>query len=51
MAKRWKPGFAERAYDFMVLLGMNPVPWQFDLMQRIEDHDVDAEFRDITKQD
>ena len=47
--KRWKPGYAERAYDMMVLLGLNPVPWQHDFMRRIEDADVDAEFRDIAR--
>lgn len=31
---RWKPGYAEKAYDMAVLLGLNPVPWQFDLMER-----------------
>lgn len=44
---RWKPGYAEKAYDLMVLCGLNPVPWQFDLLQRIENHDVDETFREI----
>ena len=47
--KRWKPGYAEKAYDMCVLAGLNPVPWQFDLLQRMENADVDAEFRDITR--
>ena len=46
---RWKPGCAEKAYDLMVLYGLNPVPWQFDLLQRIENHDVDETFREIVK--
>jgi hypothetical protein len=44
---RRKPGYAERAYDLMVLCGLNPVPWQFDLLQRIETNDVDETFREI----
>lgn len=31
----------------MVLFGLNPVPWQFDLLQSIENHDVDQTFHDI----
>ena len=46
---RWKPGYAEKAYDLMVPYGLNPVPWQFDLLQRIENHDVDEAFREIVK--
>jgi len=46
---RWKPGDAERAYDLCVLLGLNPVPWQFDLLQRIEQRDVDETFHEIVK--
>ncbi|MDH6199207.1 hypothetical protein M2272_005875 [Mycobacterium frederiksbergense] len=42
-----KPGDAERMYDACVLLGLNPVPWQFDLLQRVENHDVDEAFREI----
>lgn len=44
---RWNPGYAEKAYDLTMLCGLNPVPWQFDLLQRIEDHDVDETFREI----
>lgn len=45
---RWQPGFAEKAYDMMVLLGLNPVPWQYEFMRRIEDHDVNKTFNEIT---
>jgi hypothetical protein len=44
---RWKPGYAEKAFDLMVLCGLNPEPWQFDLLQRIENQDVDETFREI----
>lgn len=46
--RRWKPGYAEKAYDLMVLLGMNPVPWQLNLLRRIEDRDVDETFCEMT---
>lgn len=45
---RWRPGYAEKAFDLMVLTGMDPAPWQFTLLQRIEDHDVDETFREMT---
>ncbi|SLI18755.1 Uncharacterised protein [Mycobacteroides abscessus subsp. massiliense] len=31
-----KPGDAERMYDMLVLMGLNPVPWQFELLMKLE---------------
>lgn len=42
-------GDGERMYDFMVLCGLNPVPWQFDLLQRLEQQSIDEQFRDIAR--
>ncbi|MEN4400000.1 hypothetical protein [Mycolicibacterium conceptionense] len=39
-----KPGDAERLYDGMVLLGMNPVPWQFHVLTRMEQQSIDQTF-------
>lgn len=47
MPKRFRPGDAERAYDMCVLLGLDPVPWQFGLLERIETRDVDETFREV----
>ena len=48
MAKhRMRPGDAERMYDFCVLLGLDMVPWQFVLLQRLEQRAVDETFREI----
>lgn len=33
----------------MVMGNLNPVPWQFDLLRSIENHDVDETFREITE--
>lgn len=42
-----KPGDAERLYDGMVLLGLNPVPWQFYLLAQMEQQAVNEQFRVI----
>ena len=38
-------GDAERMYDFMVLFGANPVPWQYELLRRFEQQSIDEKFR------
>lgn len=43
-----KHGDAQRMYDFMVACGLNPVPWQLDLLQKLEQHDIDEQFVTIT---
>lgn len=43
-----KPGDAECLYDGMVLLGMNPVPWQFHLLAQMEQEGIDQTFRELT---
>ena len=35
MAKRMSHGDAERIYDLCLLLGLRPVPWQVDVLQRL----------------
>ena len=45
--KRMGHGDAERAYDAMVLLGMDPVPWQFDVLRQLEQQSIDEQFREI----
>ena len=47
MIKRMGHGDGERMYDWCVLLGLNPVPWQFDLLQRVEQGAIDETFREI----
>jgi hypothetical protein len=42
-------GDAERVYDSCVLLGMNPVPWQFDFLNRLEQASMDEQFVEIAK--
>lgn len=42
-------GDAERMYDFMVLLGLSPVPWQFDFLQKLEQQSMDEQFAAITR--
>lgn len=41
--------FAERAYDFMVLLGLDPVPWQHALLKGIEQQSFDQRFREMAE--
>lgn len=47
MSRRFRPGDAERVYDLSVLAGLNPVPWQFELLKAIEHRDVDQTFREM----
>ncbi|AYN58349.1 hypothetical protein SEA_LIZZIANA_46 [Mycobacterium phage Lizziana] len=49
MAKLMRHGDAERMYDFMVLLGLNPVPWQFDFLQKMEQLSLDEQFASIAQ--
>ncbi|QXG07420.1 hypothetical protein RitSun_50 [Mycobacterium phage RitSun] len=49
MAKPMRHGDAERMYDFMVLLGLNPVPWQFDFLQKMEQLSLDEQFASIAQ--
>lgn len=44
MRKRWKPGYAKR----IAAVTKGLLPWQEDLLQRMENADVDAVFRDMT---
>ncbi|WP_157896401.1 hypothetical protein [Mycobacteroides chelonae] len=39
-----KPGDAERMYDAMVLMGLNPVPWQFTLLTQFEQKSINEAF-------
>jgi hypothetical protein len=48
MTKRMGHGDGERAYDWCVLLGLSPAPWQFNLLQRMEQQAIDETFREIT---
>ena len=43
-------GDAERIYDQMVLWGLDPVPWQYEFLNRIEQHSLDKQFREIVAQ-
>lgn len=45
---RWRPGFAKRAAEMVESAGQRLLPWQRDVLQRIEDAGVEAEFRDMT---
>lgn len=45
--RRLAHGDAERAYDSMVLLGLNPVPWQFEFLRRLEQRAIDEAFSEI----
>lgn len=47
MAKRMGHGDAERMYDRCVLLGLNPVPWQFEFLQKLERRAIDETFTEI----
>lgn len=42
-----KPGDAARMYDMLVLMGVNPVPWQFDLLAKIEQQSINEQFAAI----
>lgn len=39
-----KPGDAEHMYDAMVLMGLNPVPWQFTLLSQLEQQSINEQF-------
>lgn len=47
--RRWKPGYAQAAIELHNRAGLPLVPWQQHLLEQIEQHDVDAEFRDLTR--
>ena len=40
-------GDAERMYDFCVLNGFNPVPWQLAFLQKLEQQAMDEQFAAI----
>lgn len=42
-------GDAERMYDFCVLNGLDPVPWQFELLRKWESASMDEQFGEIVK--
>ncbi|MDM3950348.1 hypothetical protein [Mycobacteroides abscessus] len=42
-----KPGDAERMYDALVLMGLNPVPWQFTLLTQLEQQSINEQFAAI----
>lgn len=42
-----KPGDAERMYDACVLAGLNPVPWQYEFLAKLEQQAVNEQFRVI----
>ena len=44
-----KQGWAERIYDFMVVLGMNPVPWQHEFLRKWEQRSMDEKFAEIVR--
>lgn len=44
---RMKPGDAEQMYDAMVPMGLNPVPWQFALLTKIEQQSINVQFAAI----
>jgi hypothetical protein len=44
---RMNHGDAERMYDFCVLLGLNPVPWQFHFLAKMEQQSIDEQFGEI----
>ena len=37
-------GDAERMYDFCVLSGFNPVPWQLEFLKNLEQQAMDEKF-------
>jgi hypothetical protein len=43
-------GDAERMYDACVLAGLNPVPWQFEFLRKIEQQAIDEQFSKIVRQ-
>lgn len=42
-------GDAERMYDWCVLLGLNPVPWQFELLRTLEQRSIDEQFAELIR--
>jgi hypothetical protein len=40
-------GDAERIYDWLVVLGLNPVPWQFTVLARMEQQAIDETFNEM----
>jgi hypothetical protein len=40
-------GDAERMYDYCVLMGLAPVPWQFELLRKLEQQSIDEQFTAI----
>lgn len=44
-----KHGDAERMYNFCVLNGLDPVPWQFDFLNRLESASIDKQFDEIVR--
>lgn len=47
--RHMKHGDAERMYDFCVLLGLDPVPWQHTFLAKLEQQAMDEQFSDIAK--
>lgn len=49
MSRRTKLGHGdgERMYDFCVLMGLEMVPWQFDLLAKLEQQSMDEQFAAI----
>lgn len=43
-------GDAERMYDALVLLGLNPVPWQHAFLNRLESASIDQQFGEIVRE-
>jgi hypothetical protein len=42
-------GDADRMYDALVLLGLDPVPWQHAFLNRLEAASMDEQFGEIVK--
>lgn len=51
MSSKMGHGDAERIYDLYVLLGLNPVPWHFTLLQKLEQQSMDEQFTEILRGD